>query len=47
VSLICPECGIPLVPFGGEDVCLEYCDQCDRHECECDEPMDCDEEDEP
>jgi len=35
VSLICPECGIPLVPFGGEDVCLRYCDQCDGHDCTC------------
>ena len=22
MSLICPICGIPVVPFGGEEVCL-------------------------
>ena len=35
VRLICPDCGIPLVPFGGEDVCTAYCDSCDSHDCHC------------
>ena len=35
--MTCPECGLSLVPLGGEDVCLEFCDQCDSHECECGE----------
>jgi hypothetical protein len=33
--MICPECGVPLVPFGGEDICLEYCDTCGGHDCDC------------
>ena len=43
MSLICPECGVPLVPFGGEDICMDYCDQCDGHDCSCGEPRDDDE----
>lgn len=36
VSLMCPECGLPVVPFGGEDVCIQSCDRCGNgHECLC------------
>lgn len=40
-GLICDVCGLPTVPFGGEDICLsrahehghedgDWCDQCDE-----------------
>ena len=35
LPLVCPECGVPLVPFGGEDVCISYCDSCGGHDCHC------------
>ncbi len=40
MNLICPECDVPIVPFGGEDVCLAYCDECDGHDCSCHDPYD-------
>ena len=35
LPIVCPECGVPLVPFGGEDVCISYCDSCGGHDCHC------------
>jgi hypothetical protein len=37
MSLLCPDCALPVVPFGGEDVCMLYCDNCDGHDCTCHE----------
>ena len=34
-GLICPDCGVPLVPFGGEDICTRSCQHCGAHECDC------------
>jgi hypothetical protein len=36
LPMICPECRLPLVPFGGEDVCMLFCNQCRSHDCDCD-----------
>lgn len=35
MSLMCRECGLPVVPFGGEDICLDSCRHCGAHECDC------------
>lgn len=35
--MTCPDCGLSLVPYGGEDVCTEMCERCERHDCVCDE----------
>jgi hypothetical protein len=35
---ICPKCGVPMLPFGGEDVCM-----CGGHDCE-EDSDDCEED---
>lgn len=44
MGLVCLECGLPTVPFGGEDVCLESCAHCGSHDCQC-EPSEPNDED--
>lgn len=33
MSLMCDECGLPMVPFGGEDICMGH-DDSDDYESE-------------
>jgi hypothetical protein len=32
----CIRCGLPVVPFGGEDICMLSCQWCGAHERDCD-----------